>query len=375
MFDRFLTNIASTLRSYWLKYETTSSPVETTEANLSKVSSRENADYQIIKTLLRVFPWILFLGFLTSFFWDFNQLELQVFSEAHSLEGLLRMLSVSGLIGYVTNWLAITMLFKPVTKRPILGQGLVPRQKNRIAVRLADTISTELLSPKHIKDYIHSSELLPKLKHLLMERTQKMSSDIEFREEIKEHIHDLMVDIFSNTKFKQSVADVLEHQIHKKIEGDSLNKLALKTYTFIKGAELNELLLQSLDTIPQDVHFHLEQSDTFYDQLPHYIEQNIHWIEQRILVWTHELIHQLDIFTYIKVHLESYDESQIESLIRNSTNEELRYIQQLGAVIGFVGGCIIWKPLISMITISILITSMYLLDQLLSHLSTKRTKL
>jgi uncharacterized membrane protein len=63
--------------------------------------------------------------------------------------------------------------------------------------------------------------------------------------------------------------------------------------------------------------------------------------------------------------LKEYDESKIEALIRTSTNEELRYIQQLGAVIGTIGGLVIWNPVFSMISIAILLLSLYLLDMLL----------
>ena len=39
------------------------------------------------------------------------------------LEGLLRIISVSGLIGFVTNWVAITMLFNPRQDRPGLRRA------------------------------------------------------------------------------------------------------------------------------------------------------------------------------------------------------------------------------------------------------------
>lgn len=65
---------------------------------------------------------------------------------------------VSGAIGYLTNYIAIEMIFKPYEKNPrhlfsiiTLGfwqQGLVPRNKELIAVELGREIETKLLNPE-----------------------------------------------------------------------------------------------------------------------------------------------------------------------------------------------------------------------------------
>lgn len=64
---------------------------------------------------------------------------------------------VGGVIGYFTNDLAIKMLFRPY--RPILigGQplpftpGLIPRNQERLAKRVADTIMRSLLTPEELQ--------------------------------------------------------------------------------------------------------------------------------------------------------------------------------------------------------------------------------
>ena len=56
---------------------------------------------------------------------------------AHGLFNAFYIISVSGLIGYGTNYIAIRMLFRPVSKRPIWGQGLIPAQRDRIIVTLS----------------------------------------------------------------------------------------------------------------------------------------------------------------------------------------------------------------------------------------------
>ena len=64
---------------------------------------------------------------------------------------------LGGIIGYFTNDLAITMLFRPY--RPIkVGKfripftpGLIPRNQNRLAQRIADSIMGSLLTPEELQ--------------------------------------------------------------------------------------------------------------------------------------------------------------------------------------------------------------------------------
>jgi uncharacterized membrane protein YheB (UPF0754 family) len=303
--------------------------------------------------------------FIVSYFWDFTTQEIIIFNTSYSLEHILRILSVSGLIGYATNWLAITMLFKPVHKRPILGQGLIPRQKNRIADRLAKTISSELLHPELISEYVHRSAFIQYYRELWVLRSKNILSDTSFRSEVQQSILELVIRILNKDEFRMSIASTIESEVNRKVENRTLDRIALKTYTIIKGANVQELVNEALMELPDELGRQLEQLDGLFDKLPALIDEHVGAIETQITNWIHELINRLDIYQFIAQHLKEYDESKIEALIRTSTNEELRYIQQLGAVIGTIGGLVIWNPVFSMISIAILLLSLYLLDMLL----------
>jgi len=83
---------------------------------------------------------------------------------------------IGGLIGWITNKVAIKMLFRPVNPHRILGitfQGVFPRRKDQIAISLADIIETELLSKEVIMDQILKEERLDALK----EKLQKVLID------------------------------------------------------------------------------------------------------------------------------------------------------------------------------------------------------
>ncbi len=79
---------------------------------------------------------------------------------------------IGGLIGWITNKVAIKMLFRPINPHKILGvtfQGVFPRRKDQMAISLADTIEKELLSKEVIMDQLLGEEKLEAIKSKLKE--------------------------------------------------------------------------------------------------------------------------------------------------------------------------------------------------------------
>jgi uncharacterized membrane protein YheB (UPF0754 family) len=77
------------------------------------------------------------------------------------LEGILIIL-IGSLIGWVTNFFAIKMLFRPHREVNILGfkiQGLIPKRRNEIAESVAETVNAELISMKDITATLDSLEI------------------------------------------------------------------------------------------------------------------------------------------------------------------------------------------------------------------------
>jgi len=84
----------------------------------------------------------------------------------------LLMVFIGGLIGWITNKVAIKMLFRPVNPVKILVftfQGVFPKRKDQMAISLADTIESELLSKEVILDKILNSENIGETKQKIIE--------------------------------------------------------------------------------------------------------------------------------------------------------------------------------------------------------------
>jgi uncharacterized membrane protein YheB (UPF0754 family) len=68
---------------------------------------------------------------------------------------------ISALIGWVTNYLAIKMLFRPHKPVKILGftiQGILPRRKSDLAIQIGETVEKELISHDDIKKAIDNPD-------------------------------------------------------------------------------------------------------------------------------------------------------------------------------------------------------------------------
>lgn len=77
---------------------------------------------------------------------------------------------ISAFIGWLTNWVAIKMLFHPKEPKKILGitfQGLFPKRQNVFAERLGKLVSNELISFSVIEEKVTNPANLDKMMPVL----------------------------------------------------------------------------------------------------------------------------------------------------------------------------------------------------------------
>jgi len=318
-----------------------------------------------ILTVLKPIPWILLATFILSFFWDFQGIVVTLFGMSLNFEGIMKIISVSGMIGFLTNWIAITMLFRPLKKRPLLGQGLIPAHKERIAYRLAFAVSEDLINPELINQKIKDSKSIQKYRKLTLNHLKRVTTTQAFRKDLKEWLMNYIRSIVQIPEFRKSISEQLLIEIENSLQGKVLEKAALKTYTFFRGQNLNELIEELLHKLPLTAERNINYLDEYLDELPKRIEANSDHIDEMILQVLNRLVNQLNVQKLVEENLRKYDEKKLENMIRNATNEQLKTIQYLGAVLGTIGGFVIWEPILSLIVLSTLFGSVYLIDRVL----------
>src|SRR5690554_6310986 len=75
---------------------------------------------------------------------------------------------IGGFIGWLTNKVAIKMLFRPINPHKILGitfQGVFPRRKDKIAASLAEIIEKDLLSKEVLMNQLVNDDKVEDIKN------------------------------------------------------------------------------------------------------------------------------------------------------------------------------------------------------------------
>ncbi len=179
---------------------------------------------------------------------------------------------VSALIGWITNYLAVKMIFRP--RRPInlLGfevMGLIPKRKSDLARKIGETVETELLSHKDIHAAVST-----------------------------EGFHNHLLDV---------IMGKIDQLLTKVMGGNPLVAMMLSGEA---AGGIREMLREELGKA-----------------LPGVVEELFEKMEEKI-----------NFKDIVREKVESFDLSKLESIIYAIAAKELKAIEILGGVLGFVVG-------------------------------------
>lgn len=179
---------------------------------------------------------------------------------------------IGALIGWLTNRLAVKMLFRPHRPRRILGlriQGLVPRRQAELARRIAETVESRLLGHRDIEEG---------LRHPRVRAEIERSIDVEVER------------FFTEKLGTNPVATMI-------LQGDVAA------------------------TIKKNIAEQLKKA--FPALLDHLIEQ---------------LQDQIDLKAIVQRKVDAFDLGTLEGIVYTIASRELKLIEILGGVLGFVVG-------------------------------------
>ena len=320
---------------------------------------------------LRVIPWGLLVLFGVSFFWDFDGRAIHVVGQTYALDGLLRIVAVSGLIGFLTNWVAITMLFNPRKQRPLFGQGLIPAQRERVIYRLATAVSEELINEEIIKQKIEENEIIPKYRELAMSVTRGVLEDPAFRSELKVLTADYVETVLTSDEVRTRIVDFVVEKIEAYV-GQGVGGMALKAYRYLNEDDFKSRIDKAIHGIPTQLDVVLDQMDALLDKIPEKIEARAEDIENLATKVVLGFVENLDVYDMVMSNMMAYDEGKLEDLIKNSSNEQLNYIKYLGGALGALGGLVIWQPIPAVVSFVALGGVLWVVDESLYRMRKMR---
>ena len=321
---------------------------------------------------LYLLPYLCLAVFIGSFFLDFGPDDaIQVFGYTIPLTGLARTISVGGLIGYGTNWLAINMLFRPLERRPIWGQGLIPAQKDRIIYQLAGGIHRHILSEELIRRRIQESGIIPRVNKLLIDGAEELLHDDEFRNDLKSFVHLHVRENMEKPEVREKITQAIDEKLKENLKS-GFKGFMFNTYKSLRPFEYKNMISNLLDRVPDTVVEIINELEQETDKLTNFLKEKEKDIEQFYFRLVQEILERIDIHKLLSKQMSHLDEAGIEKMIRGATNQQLLYIQYLGTLLGIFGGLLIWNPIPMLIIYATLLGILFLLDQVLFRIRQKK---
>lgn len=181
---------------------------------------------------------------------------------------------VAALIGWITNFLAVKMLFHPREARKILFftfHGVFPKRQKALADKLGDIVSAELISitdiSSKIKDFASSDEVL--------------------------------------------------NDVGKRIEATIRNKL-VSTFPML-SMFLSDEMVEKVTSL-------------FKIELQEFLEETSKSLGEK-------LENEIDIKKLVSQRVTNFSSQKLEELLNQLMKKEFRFIELIGAIIGFLIGC------------------------------------
>lgn len=275
---------------------------------------------------------------------------------------------IGAVIGYVTNWIAVKMMFRPL--KPIkLGKfklpftpGIIPKNRNRIAKSIAVAINENLLTNSDLTSKLMSDDIQDSIKEkvanfamsdeILEDKILKTIDKQKFNQ-VRGNITNKLSNSIYLSILEANVGGIVGEQVElaaaEKLKGSLLgifggNSIVSSVKTMAE-AKTNEYIEQNGQRIITEL-IDKKTSDVLNtpicvltDDLEIDLPEAVLSVYKKFVQEKfEEIIKSINISQIIEDKINSMDVLEIEKLILSVMKKELNALVSLGAVIGFVLG-------------------------------------
>ncbi|MFR4766009.1 MAG: DUF445 domain-containing protein [Paraclostridium sordellii] len=183
---------------------------------------------------------------------------------------------IGGIIGYITNKLAIQLIFRPINpiKVPILNievLGLIPKRKNEIAIKIGEIIQDEFISVDDILENLVTEDdkqkavdyIKLKVSTIIDEKASLMPGYIKsiikgyvdeiIEKEVNESIDELGSEIIEKAHQRINIQEIVENKVNELDLIELENIILSVANNELKHIELLGLILGFLIGIVQGI--------------------------------------------------------------------------------------------------------------------------
>lgn len=288
---------------------------------------------------------------------------------------------VGAVIGYITNDIAIRMLFRPRQPKYIFGwhvpftPGIIPKEKNRIAGAIGDSISENLMNREILERTLLSDEMIAKIRQAVDDFAATQMQNDETVEQFARHyltesevaaLRDNATEELGKlitTKLQDSVVGeriahaatehVLEkthHSLAGRLGGDKLlgalsipvEKLLAKHINEVLQSHSGEMVSRLVeDEGAKLVNMPMRQLMAGHEEQVEQAKDGIISVYRTVITERlPRILEAIDISGIVKRRICEMDMEEAEGIIMQVMHKELRAIVWLGALLGCIMGTV-----------------------------------
>lgn len=300
---------------------------------------------------------------------------------------------IGGVIGYITNDIAIRMLFRPHEAKYLFGfkipftPGIIPKEKGRIAKSIGGAISDNLMSKDVLEKNLLSEDMINKISSSIIDFIELQKSNQEtiqnfllhyitendlsnMKNSIKDNLSLQISHSLEKISIGDEIADIVVKHVASKLRVEGLNIDIPQMLRNLVGNRLWENIASSIEKptknfLSQNINQMLKDKgpeminntikkeiDIFLDvkvqdllvgkdeQINEFVDFVIGLYRTIITEHLPKILETINIPAIIESRINEMDMEETEKLILQVMNKELRAIVWLGALLGTVMGCV-----------------------------------
>ncbi|TDP54569.1 DUF445 domain-containing protein [Aminicella lysinilytica] len=284
---------------------------------------------------------------------------------------------IGAIIGYCTNYIAVKMLFRPLEPIYVFGKrlpftpGIIPKSKDRIAVAVGNAVGGGLLTQEALEKTLLAPELKEKLRLRINAVIRKESQDERLVRDViifyvdgdefdgmLEKGEDKVASVIAQKVIEMDigrlVADEAINAIKEQRVGSVVTRLFSDEFLYTLISPISDKVdamvkERGVELVKQKIH---EEFQSFEEKtvgdLFTAIEKSgidvgqsmVNAYEVFIKKRLESILKNIDIAQIVKDKMDSMDAGEVEELALSVMKKELNAIVNLGALIGFILGCV-----------------------------------
>ena len=218
---------------------------------------------------------------------------------------------VGAVIGYVTNYIAIKLLFKPhkpikFANFTIFPQGVIPKEKEALAKKVGEVVKEYILSENEIKEILNTPEVKEEIEKLL----ESKLDDI---------LNKKVTDFLTKDEIIEKLSQFIENYVKEKFPmfASFINVNMLKT--IFENSEFNVKISDLIDTKKIKSSLKSEAIQLLNNEVPKiFLKANIDKI--------------------VENKVKSFDEKTLENMLFSLMKKHFSFINFAGAILGGIIG-------------------------------------